>query len=81
MPGHAAYRLILLKYGRSEELEHVRCKHVFEDFCAFTTKSYKDASGSLVGTVCMSQFWNRWRNFCETEYWGVLLKCIMLYSL
>jgi hypothetical protein len=48
------YRLIILQYGRLEELEHVRCKYVFEDFCAFTTKGYKDASGSLAGSVCMS---------------------------
>jgi len=54
MPGHAVYRLIILQYGRSEELEHVHRKYAYEDFCAFTTKSYKAASGSLAGSVCMS---------------------------
>jgi len=72
MPGHAVYRLIILQYGRSEELEYVRCKYVYEDFCAFTTKSYKDAW--KLGRVCMSQFCNRRRNFFETKYWRILLK-------
>lgn len=51
MPGHAVYRLIVLQYGGSEELEHVRFKYVYEDFCAVTMKSYKDASGSLAGSL------------------------------